>query len=171
MSEAKFDSKGRPILSLSDKIEALEYCIRRKANEDALGHLFDLINLVAPNYIFRGSEAGFFGIKELQEKYGDPPAPVEMDLKSALARIWRDHAPKGADVVLTSSGRTMEVRVQPAETLEAMEKQIEQLNRIKEEAVCNQDFEFAAKVRDAVDELRKHQTALRRKLREAPNGP
>lgn len=163
------DEKGRPILSLSDKIEALEHCIRSKANEDALGHLFDLINLVAPNYIFRGKDFGAFGIKELHANYGDPPVPVEMDLQSAIARIWREHAPIGADVVLTSHAGAMKVTVQPAETLEAMEKQIEQLNRIKEEAVYNRDFEFAANVRDAVDDLKKHQTALRRKMREERN--
>jgi hypothetical protein len=162
-SEIKCDEKGRPILSLSDKIESLEYCIRRGAKEDALGHLFDLISFVAPNYIFKGEDFGFFGIKELQEKYGNPPVPVEMDIQSAIARIWRNHAPAGTDIVMT--GRTATVRVEPANTIPGMEKQIEQLNRVKEEAVYNRDFEFAANVRDAVDGIRKHLDEARRKLR------
>lgn len=35
---------GNPILTMSEKLDALSYCIKNNAPEDVLGHLFDLVH-------------------------------------------------------------------------------------------------------------------------------
>jgi hypothetical protein len=71
----KYSNTGIPILKLSEKIDALKSCMIIELNEDALGHLFDLINHIAPEWRFLGLQ----GIEELKNYYGKHPCPIEKD--------------------------------------------------------------------------------------------
>lgn len=44
----EFSERGIPILSLDDKLDALKMCIEDCSDEDAIGHLFDLMYHVIP---------------------------------------------------------------------------------------------------------------------------
>lgn len=39
----QYSSRGIPILSLPEKVEALRECLESGSHEDAMGHLFDLM--------------------------------------------------------------------------------------------------------------------------------
>lgn len=71
----QFSERGVPILTLDRKIEALKACIKDGSREDAVGHLFDLINHVAPGYRL----LGYSGIGPLCLKYGSDPTPIAAD--------------------------------------------------------------------------------------------
>lgn len=64
--------RGIPILPLPAKLRALEYCIENGFIEDALGHLFDLLNFVAPEYRYRDLSS----LVLLQAQFGAHPTSV-----------------------------------------------------------------------------------------------
>ncbi len=72
----RFSKNGVPILTLEKKINALEECIREGYDEDALGHLFDLINHVCPKYKFSKE---IKGINALKVEFGSDPVEVLRD--------------------------------------------------------------------------------------------
>lgn len=63
---------GTSLCQIDEKIERLDHCIHMGFDEDAIGHLFDLINHLAPGYKY----GKFKNIKELQEYYGKDPKPI-----------------------------------------------------------------------------------------------
>lgn len=77
--EIKFSEKGIPIFDLDRKIDALKYCIEHGSEEDSMGHLFDLLHHVVPNYRF----LDFKNIKQLCDYYGKNPTPIEHDFARA----------------------------------------------------------------------------------------
>ena len=69
--------RGIPILSLSDKIDALRYCLEMEQDpdglrEDAMGHLMDIIHHIAPGWKF----GKFEGISAIAAYYGEHPTPI-----------------------------------------------------------------------------------------------
>jgi len=77
MRDFKHDDKGIPILTIEEKINALKYCIDQDADEDAMGHLFDLINYLAPGYKFLmdspTARRKFRTLKSICDYYGKQP--------------------------------------------------------------------------------------------------
>lgn len=65
---SKFDKRGRPILTLGKKLDALRYCAELDAPEDVLGHLADLMHYFAERHGF-----------SVQEFIDHEPVPVEVD--------------------------------------------------------------------------------------------
>lgn len=70
--EYKFTDRGIPILTLDKKIEALRHCLAKGQDEDALGHICDLLHHVAPGYTF----LRFKSAAEIIAYYGADPAPI-----------------------------------------------------------------------------------------------
>jgi hypothetical protein len=75
MKNHGFSEHGIPILSLSDKIEGLRYCLENDHPEDAMGHLFDLIYYLAPD----GKFLCFENVVEIARHYGSHPTPIVRD--------------------------------------------------------------------------------------------
>jgi hypothetical protein len=73
----QFDSKGIPILTLEEKLDALKTCMLDGSDEDAMGHLFDLINHLAPDYKFLmdcpTATKKFKTLKSICDYYGKRP--------------------------------------------------------------------------------------------------
>lgn len=74
-----YTEHGAAILTLAEKIVGLYHCIKKGHNEDALGHLFDLLHHVAPDLTVRdvGGEPVVVGLEALAEAYGANPAPIK----------------------------------------------------------------------------------------------
>lgn len=70
------DAKGRPILPLPEKLDALKACLAQNAKEDSLGHLFDLLWLLMPGYEGSIGETYFRDINELCNRYGKVGTPI-----------------------------------------------------------------------------------------------
>jgi hypothetical protein len=72
----KTSNRGIPILSLDEKLKALRYCLNLPdPREDAMGHLFDLIAHIAPDYKFIDLK----GVAAIASHYGAHPTPIEED--------------------------------------------------------------------------------------------
>jgi hypothetical protein len=72
----QYTNSGIPILNLSEKIAALEYCMKDESSqEDAVSHLFDLLHHMCPGWKF----LKFQSLAEIADYYGSDPAPILED--------------------------------------------------------------------------------------------
>lgn len=67
-----YSDRGIPIVPLNVKLDYLRSCMLGGHDEDAMGHLFDLIHHIAPGYKF----SRFDGIKAICDYYGEHPTPI-----------------------------------------------------------------------------------------------
>lgn len=75
----EFSDRGIPILDTASKVEALQYCLQQGANEDAMGHLFDLMAKIQPTLpVEVGGQKpwGREAIIEVFTTYGSSPTMV-----------------------------------------------------------------------------------------------
>jgi ATP-dependent Clp protease ATP-binding subunit ClpC len=73
---------------------------------------------------------------------------------------------KAIDVIDESGARVRLKSMSKPPNLKEIDEEVEQLNREKEEAVANQDFEKAASLRDRADKLKKKKNDITRQWRE-----
>jgi ATP-dependent Clp protease ATP-binding subunit ClpC len=90
-------------------------------------------------------------------------AAVEMSERYITARCLPD---KAIDVIDEAGARVRLRAMTRPPDLKDIDDQVEQLNKEKEEAVANQDFEKAAALRDQADKLRKKKDSITREWRE-----
>jgi ATP-dependent Clp protease ATP-binding subunit ClpC len=90
-------------------------------------------------------------------------AAVEMSERYITARCLPD---KAIDVIDESGARIRLRNMSKPPNLKEIDEDIEKLNRDKEDAVANQDFEKAASLRDKADKLRKKKEDITREWRE-----
>jgi hypothetical protein len=69
----KYSPQGIPIQSLEEKINSLKYCMERNLDEDSVGHLFDLLYHICPNWKF----LRFNTLQEIADYYAEHPTPIE----------------------------------------------------------------------------------------------
>jgi ATP-dependent Clp protease ATP-binding subunit ClpC len=86
-------------------------------------------------------------------------AAVELSSRYITGRCLPD---KAIDVIDEAGARVHLKSMTRPPDLKALDETIERLNREKEEAVANQDFEKAAQIRDHVDKLKKKKLQLTR---------
>ena len=110
------------------------------------------------------------GLRERYEehhrvKYTDDAieAAVEMSERYITARCLPD---KAIDVIDEAGARIRLRNLSKPPDLKELDQDIEKLNREKEEAVANQDFEKAAALRDQADKLRKKKEVIAREWRD-----
>ena len=75
----EFDVHGRPILTLEEKLAGLKKCINDGSTEDAVGHICDLLALVAPGYKLEYDQVSFNDANAIVNHYGNPPCPISLD--------------------------------------------------------------------------------------------
>ncbi|GIW98503.1 MAG: ATP-dependent Clp protease ATP-binding protein [Pirellulaceae bacterium] len=90
-------------------------------------------------------------------------AAVEMSERYITARCLPD---KAIDVIDEAGARIRLRNMSKPPDLKELDEQIEQLNREKEDAVANQDFEKAAALRDKADKLRRKKEEITQEWRE-----
>ncbi len=90
-------------------------------------------------------------------------AAVEMSERYITARCLPD---KAIDVIDESGARVRLRSMTRPPDLKEIDDEVTQLNKEKEEAVANQDFEKAAALRDSADKLRKKMEAITQEWRE-----
>ena len=90
-------------------------------------------------------------------------AAVEMSERYITARCLPD---KAIDVIDEAGARVRLRAMTRPPDLKEIDDEVEQLNKEKEEAVANQDFEKAAALRDQADKLRKKKDSITREWRE-----
>jgi ATP-dependent Clp protease ATP-binding subunit ClpC len=90
-------------------------------------------------------------------------AAVEMSERYITARCLPD---KAIDVIDEAGARIRLRNMSKPPDLKELDADIEKLNRDKEEAVANQDFEKAAALRDQADKLRKKKEVIAREWKE-----
>ncbi len=90
-------------------------------------------------------------------------AAVEMSERYITARCLPD---KAIDVIDESGARVRLRAMTRPPDLKEIDEEVDRLNKEKEEAVANQDFEKAAALRDQADKLRKKKDAITREWRE-----
>ncbi len=90
-------------------------------------------------------------------------AAVEMSERYITARCLPD---KAIDVIDEAGARVRLRAMTRPPDLKEIDEEVERLNKEKEEAVANQDFEKAAALRDQADKLRKKKEAITRQWRE-----
>ncbi|MHB0956407.1 MAG: ATP-dependent Clp protease ATP-binding subunit [Pirellulaceae bacterium] len=90
-------------------------------------------------------------------------AAVEMSERYITARCLPD---KAIDVIDEAGARVRLRAMTRPPDLKEIDDEVERLNKEKEEAVANQDFEKAAALRDQADKLRKKKDAITREWRE-----
>ena len=90
-------------------------------------------------------------------------AAVEMSERYITARCLPD---KAIDVIDEAGARVRLRAMTRPPDLKEIDEEVERLNKEKEEAVANQDFEKAAALRDQADKLRKKKEAITREWRE-----
>ena len=88
---------------------------------------------------------------------------VELSGRYITGRCQPD---KAIDVIDEAGARVHLKSMTRPPDLKEIDDQVEQLNKEKEEAVANQDFEKAAALRDQADKLRKKKTTITRQWRE-----
>lgn len=71
----KFDARGGPILSLSEKMAALQSCVADGCWEDVAGHLCDLLEYARVK--IDGKK--FDDLADVARYYGDRPTPIDED--------------------------------------------------------------------------------------------
>lgn len=112
-------------------------------------------------------------LKGLRERYeehhrvkftdGAVEAAVEMSERYITARCLPD---KAIDVIDEAGARIRLRNMSKPPNLKELDDDIEQLNKDKEDAVANQDFEKAASLRDKADKLRKKKEDITKEWRE-----
>jgi ATP-dependent Clp protease ATP-binding subunit ClpC len=112
-------------------------------------------------------------LKGLRERYeehhrvkitdGAVETAVEMSERYITARCLPD---KAIDVIDEAGARIRLRSMSKPPDLKEIDEQVEKLNKDKEEAVANQDFEKAANLRDAADKLRRKKDQITRDWRE-----
>jgi ATP-dependent Clp protease ATP-binding subunit ClpC len=90
-------------------------------------------------------------------------AAVEMSERYITARCLPD---KAIDVIDEAGARIRLRSMSKPPDLKEIDEEVERLNKEKEEAVANQDFEKAANLRDSADKLRKKKEQITRDWRE-----
>ncbi|HEX3869063.1 MAG TPA: ATP-dependent Clp protease ATP-binding subunit, partial [Pirellulales bacterium] len=90
-------------------------------------------------------------------------AAVELSSRYITARCLPD---KAIDVIDESGARVRLKAMTRPPDLKEIDDQVEHLNKEKEEAVANQDFEKAASLRDQADKLKKKKQSITREWRE-----
>ncbi len=90
-------------------------------------------------------------------------AAVEMSERYITARCLPD---KAIDVLDEAGARIRLRNMSKPPDLKELDEEIEQLNRDKEDAVANQDFEKAAALRDKADKLRRKKEEITQEWRE-----
>jgi len=90
-------------------------------------------------------------------------AAVELSDRYITGRCLPD---KAIDVIDESGARIRLKTMSKPPNLKEIDDEVEQLNRDKEEAVANQDFEKAASLRDSADKLKKKKTQITKDWRE-----
>jgi len=90
-------------------------------------------------------------------------AAVEMSERYITARCLPD---KAIDVIDESGARVRLRSMTRPPDLKEIDEEVAQLNKEKEEAVANQDFEKAASLRDSADKLRKKMESITQEWRE-----
>ena len=90
-------------------------------------------------------------------------AAVEMSERYITARCLPD---KAIDVIDEAGARIRLRSMSKPPDLKEIDEQVEKLNKEKEEAVANQDFEKAANLRDSADKLRKKKEQITRDWRD-----
>ena len=90
-------------------------------------------------------------------------AAVEMSERYITARCLPD---KAIDVIDEAGARVRLRAMTRPPDLKEIDEEVDRLNKEKEEAVANQDFEKAAALRDQADKLRKKKEAITREWRE-----
>ena len=90
-------------------------------------------------------------------------AAVELSNRYITGRCLPD---KAIDVIDESGARVRLKAMTKPPNLKEIDEEVEQLNREKEEAVANQDFEKAASLRDQADKLKKKKATITRQWRE-----
>lgn len=88
---------------------------------------------------------------------------VELSSRYITGRCLPD---KAIDVIDEAGARVHLKSLTRPPDLKEIDEEIERLNKEKEEAVANQDFEKAAKLRDQADKLKKKKAAMMREWRE-----
>ncbi|MFN9915166.1 MAG: UvrB/UvrC motif-containing protein, partial [Pirellulaceae bacterium] len=89
-------------------------------------------------------------------------AAVEMSERYITARCLPD---KAIDVIDEAGARIRLRSMSKPPDLKEIDEQVEKLNKEKEEAVANQDFEKAANLRDSADKLRRKKEQITREWR------
>src|SRR5687768_14751329 len=112
-------------------------------------------------------------LKGLREKYEEHhrvqitddavTAAVEMSDRYITARCLPD---KAIDVIDEAGARVRLRSMSKPPDLKEIDEEVERLNKEKEEAVANQDFEKAAALRDQADKLKKKKTQITREWRD-----
>jgi ATP-dependent Clp protease ATP-binding subunit ClpC len=90
-------------------------------------------------------------------------AAVELSNRYITGRCLPD---KAIDVIDESGARVRLKSMSKPPNLKEIDEEVDQLNREKEEAVANQDFEKAAALRDRADKLKKKKNDITRQWRE-----
>ena len=90
-------------------------------------------------------------------------AAVEMSERYISSRCLPD---KAIDVIDESGARVRLRAMTRPPDLKEIDEEVERLNKAKEEAVANQDFEKAASLRDQADKLKKKKDTITREWRE-----
>ncbi len=90
-------------------------------------------------------------------------AAVELSSRYITGRCLPD---KAIDVVDEAGARVHLKSMTRPPDLKEIDEEVERLNKEKEEAVANQDFEKAARLRDQADKLKKKKAAMMREWRE-----
>ena len=90
-------------------------------------------------------------------------AAVELSSRYISGRCLPD---KAIDVIDEAGARVRLKAMTRPPDLKEIDEQVEQLNKEKEEAVANQDFERAASLRDQADKLKKKKTQVTREWRD-----
>src|SRR5690348_6063895 len=112
-------------------------------------------------------------LKGLREKYEEHhrvqitddavEAAVEYSERYITARCLPD---KAIDVIDEAGARVRLRAMTRPPDLKEIDEEVERLNKEKEEAVANQDFEKAASLRDSADKLRKKKESITREWRD-----
>jgi ATP-dependent Clp protease ATP-binding subunit ClpC len=112
-------------------------------------------------------------LKGLREKYEEHhrvqitddavTAAVEMSDRYITARCLPD---KAIDVIDEAGARVRLRSMSKPPDLKEIDEEVERLNKEKEEAVANQDFEKAAALRDQADKLKKKKETITKEWRE-----
>src|SRR5437016_2354189 len=112
-------------------------------------------------------------LKGLREKYEEHhrvqitddavEAAVELSERYITARCLPD---KAIDVIEEAGARVRLRAMTKPPDLKEIDEEVERLNKEKEEAVANQDFEKAASLRDSADKLKKKKDSITREWRD-----
>src|SRR5688572_27305657 len=112
-------------------------------------------------------------LRELRDRYEEHhsvqitddaiQSAVELSDRYITGRCLPD---KAIDVIDEAGARVRLKSMSKPPNLKEIDEEVEQLNREKEEAVANQDFEKAASLRDRADKLKKKKNDITRQWRE-----